>query len=157
MRLVSLVVGAGLMYFLDPSNGIRRRQWLRDQAVSFRPLVKSLKETVWSRKEVDPQEELAYPDSTTLNADWDQALLGRVEEAVSQYVSPSGPIEVTVEDGVVTLKGRALLSEIALVMESVSTLPGVIKVENHLKVRQDTQDTNEPLESRSVPADVSGS
>lgn len=155
MRLVSLVVGAGLMYFLDPSNGIRRRQWLRDQAVSFQPLVKSLKEMVWSRKEAQPQEQLAYPDPTTLNADWDHALVTRVEEAVSQYVSPSGPIDVTVEDGVVTLKGRALLSEIALVMESVSTLPGVIKVENHLKVRQDTQDINEPLESRSVRTDVS--
>lgn len=138
MRLLSIVLGAGLMYFLDPSNGIRRRQWLRDQTVSFRPFVASLKHAIRPSGETPLPEAVPYTDPATLNADWDQALLVRVEETVGQHVATPGAIKAKVHDGVVTLTGRARLAEIALVMERVSTLPGVTQVENQLKVSQET-------------------
>jgi hypothetical protein len=149
MQILSIVVGAGLMYFLDPSNGIRRRQWLRDQSASFhfRPLWDSLKQAIRPSGEVAAPEELPYPDPATLNADWDNALLSRVEETVAQHVDGQSAIKVKVEDSVVTLTGRARLTEIALVMERVSTLPGVTQVENHLKVSQGTYD---PLPSHTA-------
>jgi hypothetical protein len=140
MRLLSIVLGAGLMYFLDPSNGIRRRQWLRDQAVSFRPFVASLKQSLRSSGKASVPEAVPYTDPDRLNADWDQALLLRVEETVVHHLNAPGSIKAKVEEGVVTLTGRARLTEVALVMEGVSALPGVTRVENHLKVSQEPHD-----------------
>jgi hypothetical protein len=141
MRLVSLLVGAGLMYFLDPSNGIRRRQWLRDQWISFRTFSFSPEQDLRDTENFQQHPEFSHPDPTLLNEDWDKALLTRVEEEVAHHVSSPGSIKVKVEDGLVTLSGRALLTEIALVMERVSTMPGVTEVKNHMKVRQETADT----------------
>lgn len=153
MRLGAILLGAGLMYFFDPSNGIRRRQWLRDQWVSYRPVFSSIREMVrpTDSNEAEIPSGLLYPDTTTLDSDWDYALQSRVEEAVSERVSAPGSVTVSIKDGVVTLKGNALLSEIALVMERVGTLPGVTQVENRVKVRQPTDSLSE---AEAVAADI---
>lgn len=140
MRLVSLLVGAGLMYFFDPSNGIRRRQWLRDQWVSLYSAVTSFREMLQGSEQDAPEAEFHSPDPAILNDDWDKALLARIEEVLEQQVSSPHSIKVKIKDSVITLSGSALLSEIALVMEGVNTLPGVNHVENRIKVRQPTSD-----------------
>lgn len=139
MRLVSLLVGAGFMYFFDPSNGIRRRQWLREQFSSISPMVTSVRNMVRSSGDEEVQEHL-YPDTEMLNADWDSALVARVAEVLQQHVTSPASIRSKIKDGVVTLTGSALLAEIALVMEGVNNLPGVTQIENRIKVRQPTSD-----------------
>jgi hypothetical protein len=86
-----------------------------------------------------------YPGLNLLDAFWDKALSVHVDEEGVQYIVPPGFIKVSVGDGIVTLDGRAFLAKIALVMERVSTMPGVAQVINHIKVRQD------PAQSQALP------
>ncbi len=145
MRLLSVLLGAGLMYYMDPASGSKRRRWFSEQWKTIQSKLPSQSDS-FSTSFATSEEVTEPPFSSpvALDADWDKALLVRVEDAVAQRVSNSSSIGVQVRDGVVTLTGHALLPEIAQVMERVSKLPGVTYVDNRLKVRQAGNEFTEP-------------
>ncbi len=146
--LGSLGLGAGLMYLFDPDRGNKRRAMLRDKcahtmrqagdAVSsvggaFRDLSNrsygALAETKrWLRREkVD-----------------DDTLVARLRSQLGHAISQPRLIEVSANDGNVTLNGSVPANELNDLFSCVSGTRGVKEVESHLKVQ------NPSGEARSV-------
>jgi hypothetical protein len=140
LALVGL--GAGLMYYLDPDRGRRRRALVRDQLVHAlhaidtaigvasrdmrnrsRGLWARTKSLVWSRRNGVP----------------DHVLAERVRSKMGRYVSHPGSIDVAAHHGHVTLTGAILSDEVAHLLAAVASVPGVTTVENRL----DTHDRSE--------------
>jgi gas vesicle protein len=68
----------------------------------------------------------------------DATLMARVRAEVAKDVRAPGSIEVTVTQGVVTLKGQVQASEVKGLIEQVQTLSGVKSVDNLLEVHDAT-------------------
>ena len=127
-------LGAGAMYFLDPQRGRRRRALLRDQAIgashylachwdkSVRDLNNRLSGFVAEFERWGREEHVS-----------DNQLAGRVRSKLGRYVSNPRAIEVSVDDGRVTLRGPVLASEIQAAFDAVRSVPGVGHVENELE------------------------
>lgn len=139
LGLSSLGLGAGLMYLFDPDRGNRRRAMLRDKwthtvhqagdAVSsvggaFRDLSNRsygvLAETKhWLRREMVD----------------DDTLVARLRSQLGHAISQPGLIEVSANDGNVTLSGSIPANELNDLFSCVSGVQGVKEVESHLKVQ----------------------
>lgn len=132
--LTGLGLGAGLMYFLDPERGRRRRALVRDQiAHSAHVGADAMSATgrdlgqratgaaartrrLWSREAVD-----------------DSVLIDRVRAQLGRLVSHPGAIEVAALDGVVTLRGPVLRAEVKRLLRGAERVPGVRAVVNELE------------------------
>jgi hypothetical protein len=142
-HLISFVkgagLGAGLMYFLDPDLGRRRRSLVRDQCVRIanqlvdaadctaRDVQNRLYGTV-AELQSSMRELGETPD--------DELLVSRVRSKLGRYVSHPGAIEVTAQDGCVTLGGPILASEVQDVVRAIESVRGVCEVDNQLDVHQ---------------------
>lgn len=85
----------------------------------------------------------------------DRKLRSRVRSILGQEVSYPKAVVVDVQDGVVTLGGTALASELADLLAAVEAVNGVQGILNHLEVYESTEDVPEPrkhrlLESRNL-------
>jgi hypothetical protein len=131
-------LGAGLMFILDPDRGKRRRALIRDKSVR------------WSRKT------RAMAGSTSrdlrnrvkgMTASWkswvkpdhpvsDQRLLERVRSKLGMVSRHSAAIEVSIDNGVVTLRGPVLQDEVEGIISAISRIQGVVRIENRLQPHQ---------------------
>jgi BON domain len=132
-------IGAGLMYMLDPDRGRRRRALMRDK------IVRGVNETgraigsvgtvsrdlgnrargvlANARSRIKPEE---VPDDI---------LESRVRSQLGHVVLQPGEIFVTADDGHVTLSGSVRSEEVDQLISRISSLPGVFKVSNLLRVQ----------------------
>jgi hypothetical protein len=138
--LLGMILGAGLMYLLDPERGRRRRALIRDQFVhgaheleDFGGEVASRARhlrnrargavietrTRWRREEVD-----------------DPVLEARVRSHLGRLISDAGNIKVSAEHGRVTLRGTAPGAEMSALVDGVQNIPGVHDVINRLESRE---------------------
>jgi BON domain-containing protein len=131
--LIGLGLGIGLMYFLDPQRGRRRRALVRDKLVhSSRVSTDALgaagvdlghrvtglvarARSVLTRKPVD-----------------DSVLVERVRAKLGRTVSHPHAISVVSTDGVVRLHGPVLQSEIQRLIRTITRVRGVHRVINQL-------------------------
>src|SRR5262245_49550131 len=131
--LTGLGLGVGLMYFLDPERGRRRRALVRDKlahttrvstdalgaaGVDFAHRVTGLvarARSVLTRRPVD-----------------DSVLVERVRAKLGRTVSHPHAISVVSTDGVVRLHGPVLQSEIQRLVRTIARVPGVRRVINQL-------------------------
>lgn len=138
-RTFSLVsgasLGAGLMYFLDPDRGRRRRALMRDKSVR------------WSRKtrqfvdnaSRDMQNRANGMGSTALSSMQptppvsDRILAERVRSKLGQVSRHPSAIDVHAIDGVVTLSGPVLEDEFDGISHAVASVPGVTQIFNRLE------------------------
>ncbi|MBI5671466.1 MAG: BON domain-containing protein [Chloroflexi bacterium] len=141
--LLSALGGAGLMYMLDPDRGRRRRALLRDQVVKLtnrtQDRVDALAEDTRNRAEGLAAEARQHLASESVI---DETLVARVRSAMGRVVSNAGAIEITANQGRVTLYGPVLEREVAPLLAAVRAVPGVTDLENRLQVHQ--QAGNEP-------------
>jgi uncharacterized membrane protein len=123
------------MYFLDPVQGRRRRALVRDQCTSFlaqsgnatRKITRDLgnrtqgmlaeAQSAWSEEQVN-----------------DEVLAARVRSKLGRMVSHPKAIEVTTNQGRVTLHGPILAHEVRRLMRAVWSVRGVQEVDNQLRV-----------------------
>jgi osmotically-inducible protein OsmY len=131
--LTGLSLGVGLMYFLDPERGRRRRALVRDKLahatrvsanalgaagvdVAHRAtgLVARVR-SVLRRRAVD-----------------DDVLVERVRAKLGRLASHPHAISVVSTDGVVRLQGPVLQSEIQRLIRAIARVRGVRRVLNHL-------------------------
>jgi uncharacterized membrane protein len=156
---IGLGSGLAAAYLLDPSRGRRRRAIASDRArhlarQEMRFLGKAARDTKnrargiaarmrWSREE---------PDDDRLHA--------RVRAELGHHVSHAGAIEVTVHDGVVTLRGPIMREEIPEVVRAIRHVRGVMAVQDALEPH-DADDrvpslqggrTSSPMRTRWTPA-----
>jgi osmotically-inducible protein OsmY len=133
--LAGVGLGAGLMYFLDPDGGRRRRRTAidkcralqRDTAWNIRGVAQNASNHV--RGAVHETLHLLDRDPVT-----DEVLVERVRAALGRATSQPRAIEVSVHDGQVVLTGRALASEMPEILREASRVRGVAAVQNELEV-----------------------
>ncbi|MGE3683290.1 MAG: BON domain-containing protein [Bdellovibrionales bacterium] len=136
--LLGTGVGALSVFLLDPISGERRRAFVRDKGTRYssdirdfifrkvRDLSNRVKgmsaEVVHSRRRWEPVD--------------DQTLEQRVRSEFGRKVSHAHSIRTEVSDGVVTLRGPVLASEVDDLIDCVEGVPGVKGIQNELDVHQ---------------------
>lgn len=129
--------GAAAMYLLDPDRGRRRRKLINDQLVR-----------AWSRSDdligktardlrnrargllTEAQARLGGEEVS------DEVLVARVRAKLGRVVAHPSAIEVTANQGRVTLRGPILAHEVNDLLAAVAAVRGVIGVDNQLEVHQ---------------------
>ena len=135
-----LGIGTGLMFLLDPNQGKRRRAMLRDKCY-------------WAARKTGEGMEVTARDlrnrtyglvsdvqSRFSSAPADDAvLIDRVRAKLGRIVSHPRAINVTAQDGNVTLSGPVLTSEVPGLLTCVSSVKGVNEVTNNLEPHEQAE------------------
>lgn len=134
------LVGAGIMYILDPDGGRRRRAVVRDKLVRSRTVLADAAETAESKAEDlrNRAQGLAHDVQSRLTEEEvdDTTLEARVRSAMGRAVSTPGAIQVTAYNGRVTLTGQILAREAEQLLSAVRGVRGVDRIDNFLEVHE---------------------
>lgn len=135
--LVGMGIGAGLMYYLDPTGGSRRRALLRDQVVHAGHLIGDAADA--TRRDVANRASGAVArvrgERDEAHVD-DRVLVERVRARLGRAVSHPRAIDVDALDGIVTLRGPILESEVSTLCSTVARVRGVREVVDELDAHQ---------------------
>ena len=148
-----MVVGAGLMYMLDPARGKRRRALVRDQVVHGAHELGDVGDRI-AGKSQDLRHRARGALAET-RARWrqeevdDDVLEARVRAEIGRVASDPGAIEVTARNGRVTLTGSVPEGETQDLLATVGSVRGTEEVESRLQVQTDS----EPLPGRAQGSD----
>ena len=134
-----LLIGAALMYLLDPDRGRRRRALLRDQVIHRAHELEDLGGSAVStaRDLRNRARGLIAETRSRLRHDEvdDPVLEARVRSELGRLTTHPGAVQVRAEHGRVTLVGRVLAEEVEQVVEGVQAVPGVVDVINRMEER----------------------
>jgi uncharacterized membrane protein len=134
-----MVMGAGLVYLLDPDRGARRRALVRDKLVhTGHRLSDGLGPTARDLGNRASGTVAELRSRFTADRADDQILYERVRSALGRAVSHPGAIEVSVSEGRVALRGDVLAHEVDALLEQVRGVRGVGEVMNELEVHRDS-------------------
>jgi uncharacterized membrane protein len=156
--LYGLGVGAGLMYFLDPQSGDRRKALLRDQLNSLRndanDLVDSGVRDLRNRARGLMAEGMAIVSREEIPP---FILEERIRSRLGFLTRHPGSIQVNVSGREVTLDGDVLADEVDRIQDGVTKIRGVDLVHNNLRVHQEAGNIPQ-LQGRGwLPGDERGS
>lgn len=132
--LGGLGIGAGLMYTFDPNRGARRRSLMRDKATH---VLHEQGEVI--EKGVRDLEHRAVGLVARVRSAFvaeevsDEKLVARVRAQLGRAVTNPGSIEVSAEQGRVTLSGPIFADEVDELVHRVQRVRGVREVENRLE------------------------
>src|SRR5688572_18766404 len=131
--LSSLGIGAGLMYFMDPQRGARRRALLRDRVVHNAKLQAAATGAA-GRDLAHRARGLGANLTHSLRRERpdDSLLVERVRARMGRVVSHARAIDVEASDGCVTLRGPVLHAEAARLLDAVRHVRGVRHVVDQL-------------------------
>ena len=132
--LLGALSGAGLMYFLDPLTGAKRRAQLKDQAEKLKNTATDQADDL-SHYAVDKTREVVHEAASKLATEEvsDETIVSQVRSGIGRYSSHPGSIEVHSNDGHVTLTGHILANEVQALLAAVKSVPGVKNVENQMQ------------------------
>ena len=134
--LLGAAAGAAAAHFLDPDNGARRRNTLRDRGASQARSAASTAQSQASHVagQAKGAASAVTPSSTRLEDADDVTLARKVEtEIFRPEDAPKGQVDVNVENGIVFLRGKIERPEIIKDLESrARKVQGVREVENLL-------------------------
>lgn len=148
--ITTLIVGAGLMYLLDPQRGRQRRAVAVDKATSivnrtgrtFRQVGRDVRNRAGgyahqARGMVEMEDAVGA-----------EALLQRVRSEMGHVVSHAGAIQVMTDNhGRVTLHGKVLAAEVDKLLSTVKRLAGVTEVINLLSAKETEQQMQDQASS----------
>jgi hypothetical protein len=127
--------GLGLMYFLDPAQGRRRRALVKDQMVHAAhktgDAVDATSRDIANRAKGAVAELRGRFHNAEVS---DDVLRERVRARVGAVIGHASAVDVDVSDGRVTLSGPVLSHEVDRLLRRVGTVRGVKDVENRLAV-----------------------
>ena len=135
-------VGAALMYVFDPDRGRRRRALIGDKVEHAKNKAGDLAGKL-SRDLRNRAQGLAAETAAILTEDnnvADDVLVERVRAAMGRVPVDHGAIKVTANNGIVTLGGQALASELPALMAAIREVRDVKDVVSELKVHGETSD-----------------
>jgi hypothetical protein len=135
--LVGAGIGAAAIFMLDPAGGGRRRALVRDKIVRASRLTRDGVDAT-ARDMGNRARGIA---AATRGRMWngevdDDTLIERVRAKLGRVASHARAIDVLADDGVVTLRGPILASEVPNVMATVRSVRGVEDVVNHLQAHE---------------------
>ncbi|MDQ3814894.1 MAG: SRPBCC family protein [Armatimonadota bacterium] len=141
----SIGLGAGLMYMLDPNKGRRRRALMRDQLVHAAHKAEDFLDV--STRDLNNRAHglMAQANSRVMSKVMkkevsDDVLVQRVRAKMGRIVSHPHAITVTADHGHVILNGSVLAEEYEALVDCVTSVPGVMSVENQLAVHDQAGD-----------------
>jgi uncharacterized membrane protein len=128
-------LGAALMYVLDPDRGRRRRALFRDQLVHAANILPDAIDAT-ARDLSNRTRGLVAEVRSIFDNDEvpDEVLVDRIRSKMGRVVSHPHAIEVTANQGRVTLRGPVLTDEVDDLLSCVSSIKGVSDVDHQLKV-----------------------
>lgn len=135
-------LGAGLMYFLDPDRGRRRRALVRDKGTRWsrktREFAGSTQRDVRNRAKGmgAAVKSWVQPDAPVP----DHMLAERIRSKIGMCSRHPSAIDVHVTDGVVTISGPVLEDEVDSICRAVTRIPGVKQIFNRLERHQSPED-----------------
>jgi len=134
--LGALGLGASAAYLLDPERGRRRRALIGEKAKHFwrittRSADKKTRDLSNRAKGVMAQVKRTGKDEVS-----DDVLVDRVRSEMGHVVTHPGFIDVTANQGTVTLIGSVPKNELPQLLARVSAVRGVTDVRNRLSVRE---------------------
>jgi hypothetical protein len=152
--LACLALGVGAMYFLDPTDGARRRSVFRDKFLSaFGRMATSLERqgrNIWNRTNGIVHEARS---SISREAVDDDTLSERIRSTMGRYVDNIGAINVQCMQGRVTLRGPVMASQLNRLLKGIRGVRGVNGIDNQLDVRtQNIAGGNERSFARGISA-----
>ncbi|MDQ3252792.1 MAG: BON domain-containing protein [Acidobacteriota bacterium] len=137
MLLGGIGLGAALMYLLDPDRGSRRRALVIDKLSSAANKTPAALGATSRDLRNRAQGLAASAKSVFTSADApDEVIVQRVRSQIGRVVSHPSSIEVTANQGRVTLSGPVLASETDDLLSTVGKVRGVKDVENRLEVHE---------------------
>lgn len=138
---MGMMIGAGIMYLLDPDRGTRRRALIRDQMRHAGNEIGGIKEEL-DRTGRDLRNRARGAVAETKGSlrrqqVEDDVLEARVRSEVGHAVSNIGNLEVHADHGRVTIGGTVPPEEIDALVHAVEHVRGVREVNNRLQVPSD--------------------
>jgi uncharacterized membrane protein len=139
----SAMIGAGLMYFLDPDRGRRRRALVRDKSRRLTNLVergtaKTKCDLANRRSGIAAYVASHVPFQSEIPPDY--ILEARVRSKLGRLVGHPHAVQVKANHGTVTLCGDVLAGEVGGLMKGIASVPGVSRVENECRVYETAGD-----------------
>ena len=139
--LMSLGLGAGLMYFGDPKQGNRRRGLLRDRLNSWvnsmdRFLEKATRDARNRTRGTLAEMSARLSDEKT--ADW--ILEERVRSKLGRQSGQTDALQVRAENGMVYVTGPALHSDVDSILKTATRTRGVHAVDDQIQRVDDSTD-----------------
>lgn len=133
--VAGLGLGTGIMYLLDPDRGRRRRALLRDKcALAARKTGEVFEATACDLRN-RTQGIVAELQSRFSSAPADDGVLvDRVRSKLGRIVSHPRAVQVTAQNGEVTLSGPILANEVDSLLSCARHVNGVNEVINNLEV-----------------------
>ncbi|HEY2932769.1 MAG TPA: BON domain-containing protein [Acidobacteriota bacterium] len=133
-------LGAGLMYIMDPDIGRRRRALARDKAVRGWHKTEDTIEMTSRDFSNRAYGMLARASSAFSPREVsDEVLTERIRSRMGRYVSHPGAIQVSTNNGQVTLQGDILSKEVEKLIAIVKGIHGVERVHNRLQVHDSAE------------------
>ncbi len=134
----AMAAGAIAMYYLDPDMGRRRRAMLGDKmrATCNEACRYASRE---GKHMANKARGMAHRARSTLADEPvdDYVLVERVRTALGRLVGSPGAVDVSVNDGIVSLAGRLPAGEIDLLIGAVKAMAGVRAVADHLTIEEE--------------------
>lgn len=134
--IVGALLGAGLMYLLDPQGGSRRRALITDKATHVRS--RAGEPFAGRARDLQNRSRGALAEvRSRLHSDEvsDEVLEARVRSELGHAIDYAGSISVMADAGRVTLVGPVIEQDVPRVLDTVRGVRGVQEVEDRLEVR----------------------
>jgi len=150
--LVGVGLGAALMYLFDPDRGRRRRAMIRDKVDSA-----ASKTADYAGKMKRDLSNRAYgivAETKSLFREKevpDDVLVDRVRSKLGRYPVHAGAIEVSANNGNVTLTGPILADELPTVLRATRFVRGVKNIDNQMSVSIAQVDSVPALQGTPAP------
>ena len=131
------VLGAAIMFLLDPERGRRRRAWLRDKSV--RACRQAERAYGTTRRDLRNRAKGVWAQATSLfrrSDTSDRVLLERARASIGRMVSKPQNVEVRINQQQAVLTGTVLASEVERLLSTVERVPGIQSVENRLVIEE---------------------
>jgi hypothetical protein len=136
-----LGLGTAAMFLLDPDRGRRRRALVRDKfALATRKTGECMEVTARDVRNRTRGTIAAIQSRFSSEQLDDSVLVDRVRAKLGRIVSHPSAIQVTAENGNITLSGPVLASEVPHLLSCVSWTRGVQDVNNNLEVHAEAGD-----------------
>ena len=135
--LVGAGIGAAVVFMLDPAVGGRRRALVRDKIVRASRLTRDGLDAT-ARDMSNRARGIAAATSGRLwNGEVDDVtLIERVRARLGRVATHPRAIDVLAHNGVITLRGPILASEMPTVIAAIGAVRGVEDVVNHLQAHE---------------------
>ena len=136
--LIGAGVGAATMFLLDPARGKRRRALVRDKfALATRKTGECMEVTARDLRNRTRGTLAAIQSRFSSEQPDDSVLVDRVRSKLGRVTSHPSAIEVTAQDGNVTLSGPILAKEVPHLLTCVKWTSGVKDISTNLEVHEE--------------------